>query len=194
MTQEVQHASNFARLQSDQPTQVSSQVFDELVNEEAFLAYAPDRPFSDGPGLKAGIQDILKDNIFRQKVSTAFGAIEDEQEELKESAESRLTYLMLIQFQKLKQKVGEANVSGASKMDAVEAGYLNIDELESISIGVVDDLDEEAMPGAAFVEPASEAIPAEPETSSDLILYTQAEEIASFGLNYMQSGGSPSLA
>ena len=79
-------------------------------------------------------------------------------------------------------------------MDAVEAGYLNIDELESISIGVVDDLDEEAMPGAAFVEPASEAIPAEPETSSDLILYTQAQEIASFGLIYMQSGGSPSLA
>ena len=79
-------------------------------------------------------------------------------------------------------------------MDAVEAGYLNIDELESINIGVVDDLDEEAMPEAAFLEPASEAIPAEPETSSELVLFTQAEEIASFGLNYMQSGGSPSLA
>lgn len=194
MTQEVQHASNFARLQSDQPTQVSSQVLDELVNEEAFLAYAPDRPFSNGPGLKAGIQDILKDNVFKQKVSSAVGAIEDEQEELKESAESRLTYVMLMQFQQLKQKVGEANVSGASQMDSIEAGALNIDELESINIGVVDDIDEKALPNADFIEAASEAIPAEPKTASELVLFSQAEQIANFGLNYMQSGGSPNKA
>lgn len=189
-------ATNVSSFASLNAAQAAPSILDEIVISDAMLAYVPDHPIGDGPGMKAGIQDVLKDNVFTKKIASVAQAKDDHKEEVQEEMVSRLTYVMLLQYQQLKQKVGDGNIVGASKIDEAEAGYLELDELEGITLDMAYDIDEkelphpiEEIPRVNVIDEAPMIEPVIEEPVGDI-----STLITELAIDYVLSGGAADLA